>query len=180
MSDERLGEIEARVNAATAGPWLTKTSLRGPDFTFIANAPVDVKALLAEVRRLRQQNEWYHNAHLMLANDDIYVFACFTKDDVPALQLPCGDTFAYATADAESVDYADTAELLRISKSEGWPGLVRWIMARREKRGEHAAPIPPVKERMKTIDAMRLRAESAERELAAIRESKPTNPTQTK
>ena len=73
MTDEELAGIEARCNAATAGPW--EVSGRGFGYwaviceyphspavdgccsrenaTFIAHARTDVSALLAEVRRLR-------------------------------------------------------------------------------------------------------------------------------
>ncbi len=80
MTEEQLAEIEARVEAATSGPWELKhgdigSSLRDPwgedlieiysdgycgmafnhtaTGTFIAHAREDVPALLAEARRLR-------------------------------------------------------------------------------------------------------------------------------
>jgi hypothetical protein len=47
MTDEELDRIEARCNAATAGPW--------KDGEFIVAAREDIPALLAEVRRLRAE-----------------------------------------------------------------------------------------------------------------------------
>lgn len=73
MTDERLAEIEARANAATPGPWrYTLYFVMSPsqgliadigpgsasvnsDAAFIAHARTDVPALLAEVRRLREE-----------------------------------------------------------------------------------------------------------------------------
>lgn len=70
MTDQELAAIEARVNAATAGPWeaycnydecwtLDGPIANGPDMMpkgdaiFIAHARTDVPALVAEVRRLK-------------------------------------------------------------------------------------------------------------------------------
>ena len=74
MTPADLAEIEARLNAATPGPWRlaiacdeygqdeSKSTVRAgyvdvcmadnADATFIAHAPTDIAALLAEVRRL--------------------------------------------------------------------------------------------------------------------------------
>lgn len=75
MTDEELKAIEERANAATPGPWrgFDTGVLSGPrwvvgneesrqfynlaDGRFIAHAREDVPALIAEVRRLRAENE---------------------------------------------------------------------------------------------------------------------------
>ena len=76
LNDQQLQEIECRVNAATAGPWISfiegrdhssgssfiRTSSEGielsgatqADQDFIAHARQDLPLLLAEVRRLRR------------------------------------------------------------------------------------------------------------------------------
>lgn len=76
MTDEELDAIEARLNAATPGPWVASCEndhnivccpLGGwlcemlgfggnseRNATFIAHAPEDIKLLLAEVRRLHK------------------------------------------------------------------------------------------------------------------------------
>jgi len=70
MSDEELAAIEARMNAATPGPWVAHgyevwniengeeayfiEPLPNPeDAVFIAHTPTDIAALVDEVRRLR-------------------------------------------------------------------------------------------------------------------------------
>jgi len=71
-TDEQLDEIEARLDAATPGPWTLRVidgsnvvtageypmrSIIGPnraDLGFIANAPSDLRLLLAAVRRGRR------------------------------------------------------------------------------------------------------------------------------
>jgi len=71
-TDEQLDEIEARLDAATPGPWTLRVidgsnvvtageypmrSIIGPnraDLGFIANAPSDLRLLLAVVRRGRR------------------------------------------------------------------------------------------------------------------------------
>jgi hypothetical protein len=79
MTDEELNAIEARANAAMAGPWFSyyagssdwvietteseshiATCYRRhagecPDASFIANARTDVPALVAEIRRIKQE-----------------------------------------------------------------------------------------------------------------------------
>jgi len=77
MTEEELNAIEARANAATAGPWrgtknegvqaddtavfetgcgcCTEKFLSEPDALFIANARTDVPALVAEIRRIKQE-----------------------------------------------------------------------------------------------------------------------------
>lgn len=84
MTDEELAEIAARADAATAGPWrpskrddfygvvrdmgrprcvavlsnpMTEMYQLALDAEFIANARDDVPKLVAEVRRLRDENE---------------------------------------------------------------------------------------------------------------------------
>lgn len=80
MTDERLSEIEERVNKATAGPWTAlgdgdwqdvsgfahdfgcgccqreDGNFVAADAQFIAHARQDVPELIAEVRRLRAEN----------------------------------------------------------------------------------------------------------------------------
>jgi hypothetical protein len=71
MTDEELNAIEARANAATEGPWEWRRWTNGIsagdhdvgaschtfDCRFIAAARTDVPKLVAEVRRLRAENE---------------------------------------------------------------------------------------------------------------------------
>jgi hypothetical protein len=55
MDDKQLTEIEARVSAATPGPWTTYDDDSEADAEFIAHAREDIPALLAEVKQLREQ-----------------------------------------------------------------------------------------------------------------------------
>lgn len=52
MTPADLAAIRARLEAATPGPWTAKSF--DPDDQFIAHAPSDIAALLAEVERLRR------------------------------------------------------------------------------------------------------------------------------
>ena len=85
MTDEELAAIEARVQAATPGPWKSSEQylplyIHGPSYgdhrgrfsaivpedeAFIAHAREDVPALLAEVRRLRKIEEGLVKAQKM-------------------------------------------------------------------------------------------------------------------
>jgi hypothetical protein len=82
LTEQQLNDIEARINAATPGPWMRKTELAShivyvdnaapndgtssplwnaewateADGEFTAHARTDVPALLAEVRRLRTES----------------------------------------------------------------------------------------------------------------------------
>ncbi len=91
------------------------------------------------------------------------------EEGPPRLLIMCSDTFAWACADCEPCEYPRATEVFRIMQTEGWPGVVRWVQAQRQERGEMAEPIDPVHVRMSAIDAMRARAEAAE----ALAASKP-------
>ncbi len=152
--------------------------------TALAAAERERDAALAENAALKKRCEWFRAAHMLLAQDEVFVRAPDTGtfvfnmvgatvvDGEPAIYVLCSDTFAYACADAEEATYADATELLRIGVSEGWPGLVRWVQARRHEKGDPCEPVMRMRDRMATIDSMRERAEKAERErdaaLAAI------------
>jgi hypothetical protein len=90
MTDEELAGIEARANAATAGPWTVDndtdkrcqiaTASAGViadmlrvDGVFCAAARTDVPALLAEVRRLRGELQCVvaHTGHLPDADREL-------------------------------------------------------------------------------------------------------------
>jgi hypothetical protein len=60
------------------------------------------------------------------------------RDDNVRLVLGCGDTFAYACADAESFTLDEMPEVFRLWKAHGYYGVVAWIA---KKRG-----VEPVKE----------------------------------
>jgi hypothetical protein len=79
VTDEELREIRARVEAATAGPWLTPEEAGGPskvidhegcsvwpweseaDMIFAYKARTDIPRLLDEIERLRTElTEWHH------------------------------------------------------------------------------------------------------------------------
>ena len=70
LTDTQLNDIDSRANAATPGPWKRSedySDVLAPDGSqlasywltadgeFIAHAPEDVRALLAEIRRLRAE-----------------------------------------------------------------------------------------------------------------------------
>jgi hypothetical protein len=90
MTPEELAEIEARAEAAAAGPWNdsgrgfrtdigycmdredgervliplfeTRTNAKRADIVFVTHARTDIPALIAEVKRLQQQIEANHAA----------------------------------------------------------------------------------------------------------------------
>ena len=156
--------------------------------TALATAERERDTALAENAALKQKCEWFRAAHMLLAQDEVFVRAptepgfinmasATVVDGEPAIYVLCSDTFAYACADAEEATYADATELLRIGVSEGWPGLVRWVQARRHEKGDPCEPIVRVRDRMATIDSMRERAEKAERERDALRYGSAEQPT---
>lgn len=53
------------------------------------------------------------------------------RDDAVVLGVRCGDTFAYACADAESFTLDDLPEIHRLWKKHGYVGLVAWISQKR-------------------------------------------------
>ena len=75
------------------------------------------------------------------------------SEELTSISLLCSDTFGYACADSEDVPLAECPALVAILQKEGWPGLIRWILARRAARGEHETVIRPVQEAMDRIDA---------------------------
>lgn len=64
---------------------------------------------------------------------DVFWYASgrVTTEGEPVIALNVSDTFHYATADAEPIAYEDCPALLTLAVTEGWPGLVRWVEARR-------------------------------------------------
>ena len=54
------------------------------------------------------------------------------RDGVPSLAIVCGDTFAYACADAESFTLSELSEVYRLWKAHGYVGLVAWIACKRQ------------------------------------------------
>lgn len=82
LTDERIGEIEARANAATEGEWKTCSGellwadegcwigrmFEDHDRQFVAHARSDIPALLSEVRRLRSELSRLHDIELINAS----------------------------------------------------------------------------------------------------------------
>lgn len=131
----------------------------------------------ATARRLR----WFEAAHLLLAQEECFVRVdgqgAFVlnmampsvREGSPALYVLCSDTFAWACADCEHADYADAEELLRIGVEEGWPGLVRWVQARRHERGEPAEPIYAAAQQITKMDSLRAERDALRAELGQLR-----------
>lgn len=122
----------------------------------------------ARADKAEARAEWFRAAHMLMAQEHIllpvapdgspFVYSkaeAAVVDGEPRLCVIVNDTFAYASADAEDADYADAPELLRLAVAEGWPGLVRWVQARRHQKGEPAEPLPRVQETMLQVDGMR-------------------------
>lgn len=149
----------------------------------------ELESLRQENAELRTKLGWMRAAHMLAAQDELFfsrpdsingpfVYNALTPTIIegePALLLICSDTFAYAYADAESVEYADAETLLRIGVEEGWPGLTRWIQSRRTQRGEPAEPIPSVKDRMLQWDTLRARIALLSKEARAFLAQNPEN-----
>lgn len=117
-----LEEIEARLAAATPGPWAWASAPAegssetpaeylanaltgaGPhasfDAEFIAHAPEDIRALLAEVKRLQAQIDAVKALHCQDAVQPRYCAECsdFGTDQFPAGELiewPCPTLLAF-------------------------------------------------------------------------------------
>ena len=114
-----LESIKKRLTAATPGPWawasapaegaaggyvLTAVTGDGPhasfDAEFIAHAPTDIRALLAEVKRLRAQIDAVKALHCQDAVQPRYCAECsdFGTDQFPAGELiewPCPTLLAF-------------------------------------------------------------------------------------
>jgi hypothetical protein len=95
-------------------------------------------------------------AELLAHDPDRTVFCCayaeLNDKAEPVVSLNCGDTFAYACADAEDVPMDDLYEVARLRYERGWPALVEWIIKRRKESGDpHCVPIAPVQAE---LDAM--------------------------
>ena len=149
-------------------------------------------ALLALARRAEKAEgelRWYRAAHTLCTHEGLAFIGCREGEDVrlasltndpnwhPALYILCSDTFGYACADAECAEYGDAEALLRLAQAEGWPGLVRWVQAQRQARGERAETIESVRSGILELDDLRaerdrLRAE-VERLKAQVRCAHP-------
>jgi hypothetical protein len=57
MTDQELQEIRGRVAGTTPPPWHSNLHFTEKDMVFIAHANEDVAKLLAEIDRLRAENE---------------------------------------------------------------------------------------------------------------------------
>ncbi len=77
----------------------------------------------------------------------------------PRLLVMCSDTFAYACADWEEATFAEAPELAAVHRTEGWPGLVRWV----QKKRPDEKVIAPVVKAMENED-------TAREKLAKVRE----------
>lgn len=95
----------------------------------------------------RERLRWYEAAHMLLANDDAFIFrdsdSSFFMSAVvgeglrqPALALNMNDTFFWGCADAEPFGYIDAPALLEIVKRDGSDGLVKWALDKRKQRSE--------------------------------------------
>ena len=87
-----LDEFEERIASSTAGPW--KSQGFDKDAEFIAHAPEDIRALLAEVERLQAQIDAVKALHCQDAVQPRYCAECsdFGTDQFPAGELiewPC-------------------------------------------------------------------------------------------
>lgn len=133
-----------------------------------------------ELAKVSERLRWYRAAHMLVADEFAWVghrerddvrLAFLGKDENwdPILYVMCSDTFAWACADAEKTEYADAEKLLAIAVEDGWYGLIRWVQAERERRGEIAEPIEPVRKMFASYDDAKQRAEAAERSLSEVK-----------
>lgn len=72
----------------------------------------------------------YWKAGLYLILQDV-AFVRIEKEEPIKLYINCGDTFAYACADAELVPVTEWHTLARLHDDYGYDGLVAWIADRR-------------------------------------------------
>lgn len=79
--------------------------------------------------------EQWEMAAEMCADDVAY----FYMDSRPRLALLMNDTFHYASADAEGVEWGELEEVYAVWKKDNWKGLVRWAA---KKRG--CKPLPQI------------------------------------
>lgn len=68
---------------------------------------------------------------LKLMNDDGEPVTLLFRDGTVHLTLTCGDTFAYACADAEFFTLDELPEIARLWKAHGYYGTVAWIARKR-------------------------------------------------
>jgi hypothetical protein len=143
---------------------------RTNDAEWIATAQRRFESLLQAARErdeLAKRLSWFEAAHTLCAHDGaafigsrdgngIHMFYVAEGANYePLLCVLCSDTFGYGCADAEAAEYVDAPALLHLAKTEGWPGIVRWVQKRREVLGEQTEPIGPVKKSILEFDALR-------------------------
>ena len=97
-----------------------------------------------------QQDQAYQPiAQLVELEAALFLVACdiamISKDkNTLTCCLCCNDTFGYATADAEPIEWHEAPALKVLYEQEGWQGLIRWIA---KKRG--VEPLPEMREALK-------------------------------
>lgn len=67
-----------------------------------------------------------------LLDSDVEPMSLGLRDGAVVLHLTCGDTFAYACADAEPFGLDDLPEIDRLWKAHGYSGMVAWIAHKRQ------------------------------------------------
>jgi hypothetical protein len=160
LSAGRLAEIEARVQAATAGPWWTDRvaesdgsesvgvdagddnwivpcqDLDPADAEFMAHARVDVPALLAEIRRLTAQRERRRVRLVALQNDALDMRGSLSPNgEGRKVPFPLGETLTPA------VDWliarVAELELERRSTNEALDDAVQELRAKERSDGSY-------------------------------------------
>ncbi len=135
----------------------------------------DLDAAERDAEALRSKAEQFRAVLWLLAEETAFVRTAegvgvatveHVEGEDPQVYLSCGDTFAYAFADAEPVSYAEAPEVVRLGVTEGWPGVIRWIAAKRAAAGTPEQPIQSARTYMLQVDSLR---EERDRMAAALR-----------
>ena len=103
------------------------------------NLPDDIEQLKAAIQ--------------LCADDEVFFIHIGGNGEIiPCLML--NDTFYYACADLEEIDWSQVVRLRDRIRANGWPEAIRWAQ---EEGREHfrMLPIPPIQESMSKWDKMR-------------------------
>jgi hypothetical protein len=156
-----VAHLESQLSAEREARQRAETKLSEYRAAFVLLAHEHAFPLMSEQNRERMQAG--KGPGLLFVNGTDYVELC----------VLCSDTFGYACADGETVALEEAPALLALADDEGWPGIIRWIQAKREAAGEHETVIPKRRESMERHDdalsTAIARAERAEAERDAAR-----------
>jgi len=133
------------------------------------------EAAEGDTARLYRAWDQYRCAHLLLANDHsfigkpggaiFFIIPGVSQEGVPLLAVNVNDVF-YPAADCEEYSYEEAPELWEIARLQGWPGIIKWVKARRKARGEAHEPWRAMDDDPNTYEGLKARVQELEKHLA--------------